>query len=144
MRRHRSLTALLIVSVLLLPACADASKEEESSGDGPARLEAVDGTDLSKVILTAEAVERLELKTETVQGGTHGQLLIPEAAVFYGTDGEAWTYTSPEDLTYLRESIEIDHIDGDAAYLSAGPGVGTAVVTVGAPELFGVETGIDD
>jgi hypothetical protein len=51
-------------------------------------------------------------------------------------------YTNPEPLVFLRSPITIDYIDGDLAVLSEGPAVGTAVVTLGAAELFGTETGV--
>jgi hypothetical protein len=43
---------------------------------------------------------------------------------------------------FVRHSISIDQINGNQAVLSAGPPSGTAVVTVGAAELFGTEVGI--
>jgi hypothetical protein len=51
-------------------------------------------------------------------------------------------YTNPSPLTFVRHAIHIDHIQGDLAVLSDGPPVGTALVIVGAAELFGAETGI--
>jgi hypothetical protein len=57
-------------------------------------------------------------------------------------NGETWTYTSPEPLTFVRAPITVEAIDADLAYLSAGPAPGTEVVTVGAAELFGVESGV--
>jgi hypothetical protein len=68
--------------------------------------------------------------------------VVPYAAVLYGVHGETWVYSEPEPLVYVRLPIEIDFIEGDLAYLSEGPEVGTAVVTVGAAELFGTETGV--
>lgn len=70
------------------------------------------------------------------------QLVVPYSAVMYHFDGSTWTYTNPEPFVYVRESITIDHIDGDVAFLSEGPPAGTTVVTVGAAELYGVEFGV--
>ena len=53
-----------------------------------------------------------------------------------------FTYTNPEPLLFIRAPIKIDYIDGDVAVLDDGPEVGTAVVTVGAAQLYGVEFGI--
>jgi hypothetical protein len=36
----------------------------------------------------------------------------------------------------------VDRVDGGTAYLRAGPAVGTMVVTVGVPELYGAEFGV--
>jgi hypothetical protein len=68
--------------------------------------------------------------------------VVPYAAVLYGVNGETWVYTNPEPLVFVRSPITIDYIDGDLAILSEGPEAGTAVVTVGAAELFGTETGV--
>jgi hypothetical protein len=68
--------------------------------------------------------------------------VVPYEAVLYGVHGETWVYSNPEPLVYVRQPIVIDFIEGDLAFLSEGPEVGTAVVTVGAAELFGTETGV--
>ena len=70
-------------------------------------------------------------------------IAIPYAAVLYDPDGATFTYTSPEPLVFVRQDITIDRIDGDLAYLTEGPPSGTAVVVVGAAELFGTELGVD-
>ena len=144
--RDRRIAAVLIVAGLLVPACADAKKADKSSGlEEPARLEAIAGSDIEQVILTEDAVERLDLQTASVESGSgQNQSTIPHAAVFYGLTGETWTYSNPEALTYVRVPITVEHIDGEVAYLADGPALGTQVVTVGAAELFGVESGIGD
>jgi hypothetical protein len=68
--------------------------------------------------------------------------VIPYAAVLYGVHGETWVYTNPEPLVFVRSPITIDYIDGDLAILSEGPEVGTTIVTLGATELLGAETGV--
>jgi hypothetical protein len=70
------------------------------------------------------------------------QKVIPYAAVIYDAAGNSWTYTNPEPLVFVRHPIVIEYIDGDLAALKEGPEVGTAVVTVGAPELMGVELNV--
>ena len=74
--------------------------------------------------------------------GKSATLVIPYAAVVYDADGEAWTFASPAPLTYKRAPIVIDSIKLDSAILTSGPAPGTAVVTVGASELVGMEAGI--
>ena len=68
--------------------------------------------------------------------------VVPYAAVLYDAKGDTWVYTNPSPLTFVRHPIRIDYIEGDLAVLSDGPAAGTAVVLVGAAELFGAETGI--
>jgi hypothetical protein len=68
--------------------------------------------------------------------------IVPYAAVIYGPRGETWVYTNPEPLTFIRNPIVIDYIEGDQVVLSDGPPPGTKVVTVGAAELYGTESGV--
>ncbi len=68
--------------------------------------------------------------------------VVPYSAVLYDLHGETWVYTSPEPLVFVRHPVRIDYIEGELAVLSEGPPSDTEVVTVGAGELFGAETGI--
>jgi len=132
---------ILIVFILagLVSACA--SKPETSEKIPPSRTEDIDGSDFKRLILTEKAAERLDIQTTpvVVKGD---QKIIPYAAVLYGLDGETWTYTNPEPLVFVRQTIVIDYIDGDTVILIDGPDVGTSVVTVGISLLYGAETGV--
>lgn len=70
------------------------------------------------------------------------QTVVPYASVIYGLNGETWVYVSPEPLTYHREPIAVDYVEGDMAVLRDGPPAGTEVVTVGVAELYGADTGV--
>jgi hypothetical protein len=137
--RVRIFAAVMVVAVL--SACGEVNKPTDTA-DEPAQLVTIDGSERQAIVLTSAAAQRLAIETAAVAPAKTGQTVIPHAAVFYGLDGEAWTYASPEELTYLRTPISIDRIEGDRAYLTDGPPPGTQVVTVGAPELFGVEEGV--
>jgi len=67
------------------------------------------------------------------------QKIIPYSAVVYDPHGITWTYTSPEPLAFVRHRIDVEFIEGDRAVLKEGPATGTAVVTVGAAVLLGIE-----
>ena len=132
----------LVFAALQLAACgqnaAPAAKES-----GPAKIEHVEGTDLNRVTLSEAAAKRLDIQTATVldvavSGAT--RKVIPYAAVLYDSQGTTWTYINPEPLTFVRHLITVDYIKGDDAFLSDGPPSGSAVVTVGAAELFGSES----
>ncbi|MDQ5875088.1 MAG: hypothetical protein M3526_06875 [Actinomycetota bacterium] len=144
MRRSNLWVAvLLIIAVLPLSACG--GTEEAADGNAAATIEPVEGTDLGRITLTADAAKRLDIQIAPVEAtgeGTQQRTVIPYSAVFYESNGETWAYTSPEDLTFVRESIVIDDIDGDLAVLSSGPPPGTMVATVGVAELFGTESGV--
>ena len=94
----------------------------------------------NQITLTADAAKRIDLKTAAVESDG-GNTVIPYAAVLYDPDGATWTYTNPKPLVFVRADITVKDIDGERAILTKGPAAGTAVVTLGATELWGVEYG---
>ena len=145
-RRNYRLGALLMAA-LSLSACAKAAVEDVDTKVQPATVEKVPGSAQKRVVLTSKAAERLGIQTATVRAGepsaagTSGTV-VDYAAVIYDPQGKASVYTNPEPLVFVRQDVTVDHIDGDVAFLTGGPPVGTAVVTVGGAELFGTEFGI--
>ena len=127
--------ATLIFAGLLLAACGP--KEAATEKTLPSRLEPIEGTDLSKVILTEKAAERIGVETVLASGTS-----VPYAAVIYDLEGNTWIYTNPERLTFVREPIVIDYIEGDTAVLAESLSSEFNVVTVGVAQLYGTETGV--
>jgi hypothetical protein len=154
-RRDRWLAAVLAAAVLSLAGCAAGAEsfEEATSESRAAKVVPIEGTDLSRVELTAEAAKRLGIQTEPVRAlpvtvagtraGTSPRLAIPVAGVLYDEAGDTWAYTTLQPLSFVRQPIAVARIDGDLALLSSGPAPGTAVVTVGAAELLGAEYKVD-
>lgn len=141
MRLTKALISSVVAILLFTTACSSSSDYVYVP---PASVESV-GSDLWLVTLTSSAAERTGIQTATVsETSIDGvdRLVIPYSAVMYHFDGSTWTYTIPGALSYLREPIEIDFIDQDRAVLVSGPPAGSAVVSVGAAELYGVEFGI--
>jgi multidrug efflux pump subunit AcrA (membrane-fusion protein) len=132
----------LIVAAVLLPSCASPEEEAEPV-ERAATLEEVQGSDVPRIVLTEDAVGRLDIQESEVARDRQGTL-IPYAAVFYTATGDTWTYTNPEPLTFVRVPIVVDRIEGDRVFLSDGPPVGTEVVTQGSAELYGTETGVEE
>jgi len=140
MRQRRFLIPLAsLVALLLLSACREVS--EEHVIDEPSKVEPIEGTDIARVTLTEPAAARLGIETAQVEREGE-QIVVPSAAVMVDPGGVFWVYTNPEPLVFVRHEISIDHEIGDWAYLTGGPPVGTDIVTVGVPELYGTETGI--
>jgi len=129
------LSILLIITALQLAACGPKSATTEKIN--PATLEEIEGSELKRVILTEKAAERIDVQTVSVGGN-----IVPYAAVIYDTEGNTWIYTNPAPLTFVRQSIVIDHIEGDEVFLSQSLGSETPVVTVGVAEIYGTETGV--
>jgi hypothetical protein len=152
MRRHGPwMVAILIAACLCLAGCAAATSSEaaDNSGDA-AKVESIGDTTHMRVTLAQAAADRLAIRT-TVVGETRvassgrkqvARKVIPYAAVLYDVNGDAWVYTVPEPLVYVRHRITIDHVDGDRAVLSDGPPKGTVIVAVGVAELYGIEVGV--
>jgi hypothetical protein len=137
------LVAALIALPLFLAACGGGGSSEaaEEECTGPACVAAIEGTDLSTVTLTESASERLAIETTAVVKNGAGRV-IPYSAVLYSPTGETWAYVSPKPLTFVREAIVVDRIDGDKAFLTKGPKPGAKVATVGVSELYGAESGL--
>ena len=132
---------VLIAAGASLSACGEASSGydyETASHHEPAKLEPIEGTDVQRVIFDAEGAKRAGIRTAAVR--QNGQeTVIPFSAVIYDAEGNTYAYTAPEPLTFVRQEIEIDHMDGDSAVLSDGPSAGTKVVTVGTALVYGTE-----
>jgi multidrug efflux pump subunit AcrA (membrane-fusion protein) len=68
-------------------------------------------------------------------------LVVPWSAVIYDIYGGTWVYVETGERTYARQRVVVRHVAGDAAVLASGPPPQTKIVTAGAAELFGAETG---
>jgi hypothetical protein len=135
---------LILIAGLLLSGCSEAG-ESEAVAEAPAYVEAAEGAEFSRVVLTERAVERLGLETAPVreeQVNGESRSVVPYSAVLYGLNGETWIYISQEPLVFTRATVTIDFIEGDMAVLLDGPPAGTEVASVGASLLYGIDTGV--
>jgi hypothetical protein len=136
---------LYVVVALALPLAACGQGQTEAAHDPPAAVTEIEGTELSRITLVASAAERLGIETATAEearGQGRARIAVPYSAILYAPDGRTWVYTNPEELVYQRAEVVVDSIDGDQAILSEGLAEGDTVVTIGAAELFGTETGV--
>jgi hypothetical protein len=136
-------TILVVIIAGLLSACAPEATKAEFVP--PSVLEPIEGSDIQRVLLTEKAAERIDVQLAPIsdkQVNGAERRVVPYAAVIYDLQGATWVYTSPAPLTFVRESITIDFIEGEWAVLTNGPSSGTEVVTVGVAELYGAETGV--
>lgn len=143
-RTTRWVAAVAVVLGAALPvaACAQSSASTPTSkAPAPAKVEPIGDTGVQRLTLTDKAVERLAIATFPV-AERDGRLLMPYAALLYLPDGTTFAYTNPEGHSYVRAPVTVESIRGDQAVLTAGPAVGTAVVTAGGAELWGTEFGI--
>jgi hypothetical protein len=101
------------------------------------------GFGLSQITLPAKAAKRLDIQTGEIRNDPSGMKVAPFSSIIYDLDGDAWVYKVSAPLTYVREAIVIEKIKLDYVYLKEGPPTGTQVVTVGVPELYGAEVGVN-
>lgn len=146
-KKHWLVVIILVMAILPLAACG----KSDSGSDGytePYEKEEIAGSEFSKITLTEKAAERLGVQsTEVIEEDVDGEMkmVIPYAAVLYGLNGETWAYTRnphPESLSFVRVPISVERIDGGRAILSESLDPDTHVVTIGAAELYGAETGV--
>jgi hypothetical protein len=143
--KRSAVAGLVAGAAMILTGCAAAAPAEMPS----ATVTHIAGSQVARLQLTGQAIQRLGITTRPVAaahpatgkalGGTGVCKVIPYSAVVYDTDGSTWAYVNTAPRTYLRQPITIAEIHGNVAVLSAGPPMGTAVVTVGAAELLGTE-----
>ncbi len=115
-----------------------------------ARLESVPGSSVGQVVLTQLGAQRIGVQTAPAQrpaaigpsGGGQRSVVIPYSAVVYDPSGQTYAFKQVAPLTFVEVPVKVNHVAGNSAYLAKGPRAGTPVVTVGAEELFGVQTGV--
>lgn len=113
----------------------------------PETAQPVTGTVDLYFVLPADARFRIGQRLAAWLGarGSRDGLVVPAAALLYGTAGEAWVYERTAPQIFHRRRVEVLRIEGAMALLRPGSGElapPARVVTAGAHELFGAELGV--
>lgn len=141
--RRLSLAAGISAALLFsVPACgqtASVTPAAAQNANAPAKVEKNVDTGIAKITLTERAMERLDMKTDTVNAGAGTDITVPYSALLYDANGKTWVFTNTAPGVFQRQSVTVARVEGGVVTATAGPAVGTAVVTVGATELFGAE-----
>ncbi len=137
--------ALAIIGLVVL-ALAGCKSEKVAEKYHPAKLDSTEVKGIMKVTLEAKAAERIGLQTAqvteeqvVVKGASVKRSVIPYGALMYDTKGNAWTFTNPSPLVFVRAQVKVEDITGNKVILAEGPPAGTSIVTVGAAMLMGAE-----
>ena len=101
------------------------------------------GFGISRITLLPKAASRLDIQTGVISEDSSGRKIVPYSSIIYDSDGDAWVYTVTAPLTYVREAVVVGQITQDYAYFTESPPIGTQVVIVGVPELYGTEVGVN-
>jgi hypothetical protein len=131
--------ALVSVGVMLATPAAMAA---EPAKGGPAKVEVVEGLKVKRVTLTEKAAHRLDIHMGEIREDPSGSRVAPFTSVFYDLAGNAWVFTSPAPLKFMRQKVVPERVTGHDVYLKEGPPAGTQVVIVGVAELYGAEVGV--
>jgi len=96
---------------------------------GPAgRVEPIEGTTLNRVVLSADAADRIGVRTVPARDALvdgKPRVLIPYAALLYDPEGQTWAYTNPAPLVFVRQQVTVDAVVGEDVRLSGGLVAGT-------------------
>jgi hypothetical protein len=136
---------LAIMISLTFWACQN--HDEQHHTEHPANVEKIEGSELSRITLSEKAVERLDLKTDTVREvqvkrSNKPRKVVPYSSLIYDPQGNTWIYTSPQTRTFIRHKVDVDYIEDDLVVLNDGPSLGTVVASVAVAELYGTEFGV--
>jgi membrane fusion protein, heavy metal efflux system len=68
-------------------------------------------------------------------------LVIPWSSIVFDINGGTWVYEQVGDRKFTRKRVTIHHTVDAIAVLGNGPSPGTKIISEGAAEVFGAETG---
>lgn len=78
---RRAMTYLLLIAAALTVSACGYSAAAEEEGDGPAKVEAIEDSDLSKVVLQPSAAKRIGLETTAVASSSVDRNLVVPGTV---------------------------------------------------------------
>src|SRR5690349_12158994 len=134
---------LTLVALLLAGVIAGCGSSSEPTVAPSSHVVHVPGTSETRIVLSHVGAQRIGIRTARVESSRgKAAAAIPYSAVIYDANGHTFAFTALSPLTYSENAITIDHISGNTAYLRNGPRIGAQVVTVGAEELYGVQSGV--
>src|ERR1700730_7479471 len=134
-----------VLAVLALPglaACGGATPLARHVP--PARIQRAGHSGTLSVVLTPLGAQRIGIRTApaAAAGRRHRLTVVPYQALLYEYDGQTVVYVAAGALAFTRTYVTVRTISGSRVLISAGLTPGTPVVTVGAEELLGVQTGV--
>jgi hypothetical protein len=132
---------------LCLPLGACTRHQEAHEAHHPVEVVRIEGSEINRITMTEQALERIALKTDTVRErqmtrSKAPRIVIPHSSLIYDPKGQTWVYTSPEPGTFVKQKVDVEYVEDDLAVLMEGPPVGTVVVSTAAAEVYGADSGV--
>jgi hypothetical protein len=157
-KRHLSGTLAVTLSAVVLAACGSSTQTRTTLA---AKLVPVPGSAAGKIVLSAVGAQRIGLaiatarsvaapappqgngkKTQPMPRAGRPTVTIPSSAVIYAPSGRTYAFISVGHLSFTEVRVIVAYMNGPTAYLRSGPRAGSRVVSRGAEELYGVQTGV--
>jgi hypothetical protein len=143
-RTHLTLALFGVAVTVALTGCGSA---RDAAITPSSKLVPATGNSPQQIVLTAQGAQRIGVQTApalAAPGSRHGgpAVVIEPAAIVYDPSGRTYAFVNTAPLTFVEVPVAVDHISGNSAFLLKGPRTGAKVVTVGAEELLGVQTGV--
>ena len=132
-------TAAVGAVAIVLAACGGSHSTQPPP---PAQLQRSSGSATDKIVLSPLGAQRIALQTTLARHPRRRGVSIPASAVIYDASGRTYVFTALGRLTYTEVAVTIVRIDGSAAQVTSGLRAGVRVVSTGAEELYGVQTGV--
>jgi hypothetical protein len=133
----RSAAAIFTVGLAVAGCGASASP----TINPPDRVQPGRGGAPSKIVLTPTGAQRIGVRTAPARA-VGSSVVIPLSSVVYDPSGATYAFTTAAPLTFTEVPVTVEHVVGNSVHLLKGPAPGTEVVTSGAEELYGVQTGV--
>ena len=131
----RRLAGAIVASLLVVAPTACKQAEEPETEHYQASKITPGKHDHPVVTLTKLGAERIGLETAPIE-----KRRVPYSALLYdAAGGQPYVFVRMKGLSFHREDVTVEKIDGDMVNLTDGPANGTQVVTVGVPQVHGAE-----
>ncbi len=133
----RKVAAAIIASVLAVApaACKQAEEPEVAHYQASKITPSEEEGGHPVVTLTKLGADQIGLETTPIEKNR-----IPYSAILYdAAGGQPYVFVNTKGLSFHREDVTVDNVDGDMVDLAAGPPNGTEVVTAGVPQVHGAE-----
>ena len=136
----RRMPAILVALLLAVaPAACKQAEAEEPYKYTASKITPSEDGEHPVVTVTQTGAEKIGLQTATVEKNGD-RTRIPYAAVLYDAEGgQPYVFVNTEGLSFLRQDITVDNIEGDMVDVSKGLEPDTRVVTQGLAEIHGAE-----